>query len=132
MSRNGTEMHRTPRPAKVANLERKRAKELSRERRQRGGWYWLGFANNSRFLGGAIVWEHGFETATLQARKGKSGLPDGRHHRRLALEHRREHPIPGGGEEINRLFVRTGRSSAKNLAVRNVSGCMKVWRLKGL
>jgi len=62
-------MHRTPRPAKVANLERKRAKELARERRQRGGWYWLGFANNSRFLGGAIVWAHGFETATLQARK---------------------------------------------------------------
>jgi hypothetical protein len=55
-SRNGTEMHRTPRPAKVANLERKRAKELARERRQRGGWYWLGFANNSRFLGGARGW----------------------------------------------------------------------------
>jgi hypothetical protein len=62
-------MHRTPRPAKIANLERKRAKELARERRQRGGWYWLGFANNSRFLGAAIVWAHGFETAALRAQQ---------------------------------------------------------------
>jgi hypothetical protein len=76
--------------------------------------------------------EHGQVIVRMYGDAGKSGLPDGRHHRRLALEHRREHPIPGGGEEINRLFVRTGRSSAKNLAVRNVSGCMKVWRLKGL
>jgi hypothetical protein len=38
-------------------------------RRQRGGWYWLGFANNSRFLGAAIVWAHGFETAAQRARK---------------------------------------------------------------
>jgi hypothetical protein len=68
VSRNGTEMHRTQRPAN-ANLERKRAKELARERRQRGGWYWLGFANKSRFLGGAIVWAHGFETVTLRAGK---------------------------------------------------------------
>jgi len=36
VSRNGTEMHRTPRPAKVTNLERKRAKELARGRPQRG------------------------------------------------------------------------------------------------
>jgi len=62
-------MHSTPRPAKVADVEQKRAKEVARERRQRGGWYWLGFANNSRFLGGAIVWAHGFETAALRARK---------------------------------------------------------------
>ena len=53
----------------VAKLERKRAKQLAQERRQRGGWYWLGFVNNSRFLGGAIVWAHGLETAVLRARE---------------------------------------------------------------
>ena len=62
-------MQRTPRMVEVAKLERKRAKQLAQERRQRGGWYWLGFANNSRFLGAAIVWAHGFETAAQRARK---------------------------------------------------------------
>ena len=53
----------------VAKLERQRAKQLTEERRNRGRWYWLSFANQWGFLGGAIVWAHGIETAVLRARE---------------------------------------------------------------
>ena len=42
--------------------------ELARERQKRAQWYWLSFANNRGFLGGAIVWAHGIETAVQRAR----------------------------------------------------------------
>jgi len=62
-------MKHTPRIAEVAKLERQRAAELARERRKRGQWQWLSFANQNGFLGAAILWAHGVETATLRARE---------------------------------------------------------------
>jgi hypothetical protein len=59
----------TPPPADISKLERRRTRLLAREHRRRGRWYWLSFANKSGFLGGAIVWAHGIETAVLRARK---------------------------------------------------------------
>lgn len=76
-------MNHTSRIADVAKLERQRAKLLAQERRQRGQWHWLSFVNRNGFLGGAIVWAHGIETAVLRvlpvrrtydAKVGKSGL----------------------------------------------------------
>jgi hypothetical protein len=49
-------------------LEQQRAAELALERRKRGQWHWISFANRMEFLGAAIVWAHGIETATLRAR----------------------------------------------------------------
>jgi hypothetical protein len=63
------EVANAPCIADVAKLERQRAKQLARERRQRGLWYWLSFANKRGFLGGTIVWAHGIETAVLRARE---------------------------------------------------------------
>ena len=62
-------MNHTPRIPEVAKLERQRAQLLAQERRQRGQWHWLSFVNRSGFLGGAIVWAHGIETAVLRARE---------------------------------------------------------------
>ena len=64
-------MNHTPRIAEVAKLERQRATRLAQERRKRGQWHWLSFVNKSGFLGGAIVWAHGMETAVLRARELK-------------------------------------------------------------
>jgi hypothetical protein len=50
-------------------LERQRAKQLAQEHRKHGQWYWLSFANKRGFLGGAILWAHGIETAVLRARE---------------------------------------------------------------
>jgi hypothetical protein len=58
-----------PRLTRVADLERDRARQLADERRKRPGWYWLSFVNRTGFLGGAILWAHGVETAVLRARK---------------------------------------------------------------
>jgi hypothetical protein len=58
-----------PRIAEVAKLERQHAALLAAECRKRGQWYWLSFANQSEFLGGAIVWAHGMQTAVLRARR---------------------------------------------------------------
>ena len=54
--------------AEVCHLEQQRVKQLAQERRKRGQWFWLSFANENGFLGGAIVWAHGIETAVLRAR----------------------------------------------------------------
>ena len=62
-------MNPKPRVAEVAKLERQRAAELAREREHRGQWHWLSFANGDGFLGGAILWAYGVETAVLRARK---------------------------------------------------------------
>jgi hypothetical protein len=62
------EVANKPSLADVARLERQRATELARERQKRAQWYWLSFANKTGFLGGAIVWAHGIETAVLRAR----------------------------------------------------------------
>ena len=53
----------------VRNLECQRAQQITQERRRRGQWHWLSFANRYGFLGGAIVWAHGVETAVLRARE---------------------------------------------------------------
>jgi hypothetical protein len=55
--------------AEIAKLEHHRAEQLAQERQKRGRWHWLSFANKTGFLGGAIVWAHGNETAVLRARK---------------------------------------------------------------
>jgi len=63
-----TDAAEKPRIAEVAKLERQRAAQLARERQKRAQWYWLSFANKKGFLGAAIVWAHGIETAVLRAR----------------------------------------------------------------
>ena len=55
--------------ADVAKLESQRVTALTRERRLPGKWHWLSFVNQTGFLGGAIVWAHGIETAVLRARE---------------------------------------------------------------
>ncbi|HEV3331395.1 MAG TPA: hypothetical protein VG096_10460 [Bryobacteraceae bacterium] len=50
-------------------LQRQRATILAQKRRKRGQWHWLSFANQSGFLGGAIVWAHGIDSAVLGARE---------------------------------------------------------------
>jgi len=62
-------MSHTPRIAEVAKLERQRATLIAQEHRKRGQGYWLSFVNKSGFLGGAILWAHGIETAVLRARE---------------------------------------------------------------
>jgi hypothetical protein len=57
--------------AEVAKLERQNAKLLAKERQRRGQWHWLSFVNQRGFLGAAIVWAHGMETAVLRARELK-------------------------------------------------------------
>jgi hypothetical protein len=57
--------------AEITKLERQRATLLAQERRKRGRWHWLSFVNRSGFLGGAVVWAHGVETAVLRARELK-------------------------------------------------------------
>jgi hypothetical protein len=52
-----------------SKLERQHAALIAEERRKRGQWYWLSFANSIGFLGGAIVWAQGIETAVLRARE---------------------------------------------------------------
>jgi hypothetical protein len=52
----------------VAKMEQECAAQFARERQKRPQWHWLSFANNAGFLGGAIVWAHGVETAVLRAR----------------------------------------------------------------
>lgn len=58
-----------PRFPEIAKLERECAAQLAQERRRSGQWYWLSFVNKSGFLGGAVVWAHGLETAVLRARE---------------------------------------------------------------
>ena len=55
--------------AEVVKMDRQEARVLAQERLRRGQWYWLSFANNTGFLGGAIVWARGIETAVLRARE---------------------------------------------------------------
>jgi hypothetical protein len=62
-------MNYPPRIPEVAKLERLRANQLAQERRQRCQWYWLSFVNKGGFLGAAILWAHGIETAVLRARE---------------------------------------------------------------
>ena len=62
-------MARTQGIAEVNKLEHQRARQMVQERRRRGQWHWLSFANRYGFLGGAIVWAHGVETAVLRARE---------------------------------------------------------------
>ena len=52
----------------AAAVGRQSAAELVRERQAPAQWYWLSFASNTGFLGGAIVWAHGIETAVQRAR----------------------------------------------------------------
>jgi hypothetical protein len=60
-------MNHRPIIVEVAKLERQRAKLIAQERRQRSRWYWLSFVNKRGFLGGAILWARGIETAVLRA-----------------------------------------------------------------
>jgi hypothetical protein len=61
-------MNRMARNAKEVKNDRPDALEMAKERRRRGQWYWLSFATRRGFLGGAIVWAHGIDTAVLRAR----------------------------------------------------------------
>jgi hypothetical protein len=54
--------------AELSQIDLREARILAQESMRRGQWYWLSFANNTRFLGGAIVWARGIETAVLRAR----------------------------------------------------------------
>src|SRR5689334_15384783 len=58
-----------PRIANTHDLEHQRAKLLAQERRRRGQWHWLSFANKRGFLGAAVVWARGIETAVQRARE---------------------------------------------------------------
>jgi hypothetical protein len=57
------------RRTELANAKRREVRIQDQERLGRGQWYWLSFANRTRFLGGAIVWARGIETAVLRARE---------------------------------------------------------------
>jgi hypothetical protein len=57
-----------PRIANTNDLEHQRAKLLAQERRRPGQWHWLSFANKRGFLGAAVVWARGIETAVQRAR----------------------------------------------------------------
>ena len=65
----GPATSKRPRLVELAKMDRREARILAQERLRRGQWYWLSFANNTRFLGGAIVWARGIETAVLRARE---------------------------------------------------------------
>ena len=55
--------------AENGNLDQPRTQLLAQERRKRGQWHWLSFANTRGFLGAAVVWAHGIETAVQRARE---------------------------------------------------------------
>jgi hypothetical protein len=59
--------------AEVAKRERQREAQPTREHQRKEQWYWISFAKQWGFLGGAIVWGHDIKSAVLRAKELKIG-----------------------------------------------------------